>query len=176
MANNNETTADIVNEIGIALDTKCHFDRTLYRWARPNTNKIVSGGMAPSYFVDDVRLIDLYFRLKRSLKKDKSRSKKAENALNEIVKILDREHTELVTDYRDVVNIIRKYRAKGGAKTKPIRNCDRFETAEDAYNACPQFCDIDVKTMTERELKIIEATTKCLEWLFAPIAEKGVAK
>lgn len=74
----NETTADIVNEIGSALGTKCHFDGTLYRWARPNTNKIVSGGMAPSYFVDDVRLIDLHFRLKRSLEKDESRSKKAE--------------------------------------------------------------------------------------------------
>lgn len=176
MASENETVADVVNEIGSALDTECHFDGTLYRWARQNTNKIVSGGMAPSYFVDDVRLTDLYFRLKRSLGKYESRSKKAENALNEIVKILDREHTELVTDYRDVLNIIRKYRAEGGEQKKPIRNCDRFETAEDAYNACPQFCDIDVKTMTERELKIVEATTKCLEWLFAPIAEKGSAK
>ena len=110
----NETTADIVNEIGRALGTKCHFDGTLYRWARENTNKIVSGEMEPSYFVDDVRLIDLYFRLKRSLEKDESRTKKAENALNEIAKILDREHTELVTDYSDVLKIIRKYRAEGG--------------------------------------------------------------
>ena len=68
-------------------------------------------------------------------------------------------------------NALAAIREEGGGK--PIRNCDRFETAEDAYNACPQFCDIDVKTMTDRELKIVEAITKCLEWLFAPIAEKG---
>ena len=73
-------------------------------------------------------------------------------------------------------NALAAIRELESVKTKPIRNCDRFETAEDAYNACPQFCDIDVKTMTERELKILEATTKCLEWLFAPIAEKGDAK
>ena len=58
------------------------------------------------------------------------------------------------------------------ALAEPPRNCDRFETAEDAYNACPQFCDIDVKTMTERELEIIEATIKCLDWLFAPATEQ----
>lgn len=68
-------------------------------------------------------------------------------------------------------NALAAIREQGGGK--PIRNCDRFETAEDAYNACPQFCDIDVKTMTDRELKIVEAITKCLEWLFAPIAEGG---
>ena len=62
-------------------------------------------------------------------------------------------------------------REQGGGK--PIRNCDRFETAEDAYNACPQFCDIEVKQMTDRELKIVEATLKGLEWLFAPTEEEG---
>ena len=56
---------------------------------------------------------------------------------------------------------------------RPRRNCDRFATAEEAYNSCPKFCDIDVKTMTDRELKIVEAIVKCLDWLFAPVAEGG---
>lgn len=56
---------------------------------------------------------------------------------------------------------------------KPKRNCDRFATAEEAYNACPQFCDIDVKTMSDRELKIVEATIRGLEWIFATCEEGG---
>ena len=56
-------------------------------------------------------------------------------------------------------------------KQKPMFNAHRFNSAEDAYNACPKFCDIDVKTMTERELKIVEAVIKCFVWLYSPVED-----
>lgn len=56
---------------------------------------------------------------------------------------------------------------------EPTLNCERFGTAEDAYNACPRFCSIDPKDMSDRELEIVASVMKAFVWLYSKPDEKA---
>lgn len=80
------------------------------------------------------------------------------------------------TEYGKMSQILSWYLLNSDCEyKKPMLNAHRFNSAEDAYNACPKFCDIDVKTMTERELKIVVAVIKCFVWLYSPVEDGASA-